>query len=346
MHNSRKIIQILPFAFEHIGWVEKYAEILNEIFPNEITTIEGWKDFEIFEPVQNCSVPKFWQRNFWKIWKKISRKNTKIIISHIRFSPTTWFVFLIAKAKKIPYLHIEHGTGFLIHRNFWIRNIAKIFDLTIGKIILRRADWVVCVSEAGKNWVQNFSNRAEKISVIYRGFSVLQTEKIQNPISKIGFVGRLVSLKNLTILFQALKNLEKYPWTLEIVGEWEMQWEWENFVKNLWIHHRVKFLGNKNHEWLLQNFYPKIDIFVNPSLQEWLPTTVIEAMLSGVTVLASDVGGTREIPNISLFEPNETSLTENLKKNFDWKNLPKTKNSHNFSLQKMKHDFEQIFKNL
>ena len=126
---------------------------------------------------------------------------------------------MIAKAKKIPYLHLEHGTGFLIHRNFWIRNIAKIFDLTIGKIILQRADWVVCVSEAGKNWVQNFSNRAEKISVIYRGFSVLQPEKIQNPIPKIGFVGRLVSLKNLTILFQALKNLEKYPWELEIVGE-------------------------------------------------------------------------------------------------------------------------------
>ena len=164
-------------------------------------------------------MPKFWQRNFWKIWKKISRKNTKIIISHIRFSPTTWFVFLIAKAKKIPYLHIEHGTGFLIHRNFWIRNIAKIFDLTIGKIILRRAVWVVCVSEAGKNWVQNFSNRAEKISIIYRGFLVLQPEKIQNPIPKIGFVGRLVSLKNLTILFHALKNLEKYPWALEIVGE-------------------------------------------------------------------------------------------------------------------------------
>ena len=346
MHNSRKIIQILPFAFEHIGWVEKYAEILNEIFPNEITTIEGWKDFEIFEPVQNCSVPKFWQRNFWKIWKKISRKNTKIIISHIRFSPTTWFVFLIVKAKKIPYLHIEHGTGFLIHQNLWIRNIAKIFDLTIGKIILRWADWVVCVSEAWKTWVQNLMNRTEKISVIYRGFFILKKEKIPNPIPKIGFVGRLVWLKNLEILIHSLKNLEKYPWQLEIIGEWEMLWEWENIAKNLQINNRIKFLWTKNNHWILENFYPNIDIFVNPSLQEWLPTTVIEAMLSGVTVLASDVGGTREIPNISLFEPNETSLTENLKKIFDWKNLPKTKNSHNFSLQNMKHDFEQIFKNL
>ena len=41
MHNLQKIIQVSPFAFKHIGGVEKYAEILNEIFPNEITTIEG-----------------------------------------------------------------------------------------------------------------------------------------------------------------------------------------------------------------------------------------------------------------------------------------------------------------
>jgi len=44
---------------------------------------------------------------------------------------------------------------------------------------------------------------------------------------------------------------------------------------------------------------------------------VIEAMLSGANVLASDVGGTREIPNITLFEPNEASLTENLKNIFE-----------------------------
>ncbi len=345
MHNSQKIIQISPFAFEHIGGVEKYAEILSEIFSNKIATLEGGKHFEIFEPVTNCSVPKFWQKNFWKIWKNISRENTKIIISHIRFSPTTWFVFLIAKVKKIPYLHIEHGTDFLVHKNFWIKNIAKIVDLTIGKMIVRRADWVVCVSEAWKNWVQDLTNRTEKISVIYRGFSILKKEKIPNPIPKIGFVGRLVWLKNLEILVYSLKNLEKYPWQLEIIGEWEMRWEWGNLAKNLQINNRIKFLWTKNNAWILENFYPNIDIFVNPSLQEWLPTTVIEAMLSGVTVLASDVGGTREIPNISLFEPNEASLTENLKNIFEWKNLIKTKNSHNFSLENMKKDFEKIFKN-
>ena len=34
---------------------------------------------------------------------------------------------------------------------------------------------------------------------------------------------------------------------------------------------------------------------MNPSFQEGLPTTVIEALISGCRVIATDVGGTREI---------------------------------------------------
>ena len=40
---------------------------------------------------------------------------------------------------------------------------------------------------------------------------------------------------------------------------------------------------------------PHIDIFVNPSLQEGLPTTVIEALFAQCITVATGVGGTREI---------------------------------------------------
>lgn len=31
---TKKILQISPFAFDHLGGVEKYAEVLQEIFPH------------------------------------------------------------------------------------------------------------------------------------------------------------------------------------------------------------------------------------------------------------------------------------------------------------------------
>jgi glycosyltransferase involved in cell wall biosynthesis len=50
-----------------------------------------------------------------------------------------------------------------------------------------------------------------------------------------------------------------------------------------------------------------MDIFVNPSYAEGLPTTVLEAGISGLNIIATDVGGTREIiqksKNCIIIEP-------------------------------------------
>lgn len=45
------------------------------------------------------------------------------------------------------------------------------------------------------------------------------------------------------------------------------------------------------------NWFHRMDIVVNPSYQEGLPTTVVEAILAQCVVVATDVGGTREITN-------------------------------------------------
>lgn len=127
--------------------------------------------------------------------------------------------FLLAKHQKIPYVHIEHGTGFLVHKNFLVRNIAKLLDITIGKYILKNADFVICISKASENWVKNFAKRNNNITTIYRGFKMIHTERIlqsQNTI-QIGFAGRLVSLKNVDILIKSLKNLKNFSWECKIV---------------------------------------------------------------------------------------------------------------------------------
>lgn len=163
-------------------------------------------------------MPNFFDKNFWKIFREISNKNTKILISHIRFSPVTWFVFCFAKAKKIPYIHIEHGTGFLVHSNFFVKNIAKIVDLTIGKYILKNADFVVTISKASENWVKNFAGRTKNIKTIYRGFEMKNFIKKSNPLPIIGFVGRFNPYKNVNILIEAIKKIDK-KCKLQIVGD-------------------------------------------------------------------------------------------------------------------------------
>lgn len=457
---SKKILQISPYDFSHLGGVEKYAEILDGIFAKntenkiilsenfknwtrrnkensqkqeirgdkkilkgvdhkvndwkifdgndkirrflEFSTISGGKDFEIIEPVKNCPLPKFWTPHFWKFVKKIRENPPEIIISHIRFAPTAWFAFWLSKSINAKYIHVEHGTGFLVHNNFFVRNIAKIVDLTIGKYILKNADFVVTISQAGEDWVKNFTGRTKNIETIYRGFHLtpslsledrrqnkekiwkawdLQKQEnkknIQNSFSQknfwenqhkklpspherrtegeviFGFVGRLTPLKNLNSLLFALSKISFKNWQLKIVWDGEMRWEWEKLAKNLRISEKIIFLGAKENSWILENFLPNIDIFVNPSLQEWLPTTVTEAKIAECEVLATDVGGTHEIPNITLCEPTETDLKEKLEKILNnflsdtstgsvWQKIS-NEFLNKFSLEKMKENYEKIF---
>jgi glycosyltransferase involved in cell wall biosynthesis len=145
--------------------------------------------------VKNCPLPCIWQPGFWKTFSSISEENTQYIISHIRFAPTSWLAFWLAKRRNVPYIHIEHGTGFLVHNNPFIAWVAKIVDLTIGKYIIRHAEKVICISKAGKTWVSETFGR-EDIEVIYRGFAFPNVERRVNGVPKIGFVGRLTGLKN------------------------------------------------------------------------------------------------------------------------------------------------------
>jgi glycosyltransferase involved in cell wall biosynthesis len=114
-----------------------------------------------------------------------------------------------------------------------VRTIAKLIDLTIGKYIIRHADHVVCVSEAGKKWVMETFGRKINISVIYRGFEFPRVERRKNTVPKIGFVGRLVSLKNVSGLLEALADMKEQSWTLEIIGDGEERTRLEHLTETL-----------------------------------------------------------------------------------------------------------------
>lgn len=92
-------------------------------------------------------------------------------------------------------------------------------DLTFGKFILKNADYVIAISKAGEKWIRTTFQREKNISVIYRGFEIKNFSKKENTIPKIGFIGRLVPLKNLGALIEALAEIQEKKWELQIVGE-------------------------------------------------------------------------------------------------------------------------------
>jgi glycosyltransferase involved in cell wall biosynthesis len=109
-----------------------------------------------------------------------------------------------------------------------------------------------------------------------------------------GTVGRLSPVKGQGLLINAFAEvLLKCKGTfLAIIGEGALKENLLRTVENLRIDDRVQFLGFRKD---IPKVLKAMDAFVLPSLSEGLPLSLLEAMASGLPVIASRVGGIPEV---------------------------------------------------
>lgn len=133
---------------------------------------------------------------------------------------------------------------------------------------------------------------------------------------RIIYVGRLIYAKGVQDLVTVCNQLwDRHDFDLVIVGDGVYRLELEGKIR-LSYRNRVTFTGALSHREVFTELW-KSDIFVNPSYSEGLPTSVLEAAAAGLPVIATDVGGTREIIYHGmtglLFQPRDTKeLSEDL----------------------------------
>lgn len=314
-----KVLQFLPYFPPHIWGVEAFAKerssafseqkkwkLINVVFspgqPENLTSYEqnGYTVMILpaFELISNFPIPKIRSTTFWSQIQKIKAEKADIIQTHTRFFLSTFLWWLLAKLRKIKRIHIEHGSGFVKGLSWRKTIFARCYDQIFWRLIFRLADSLVAISQANLSFIQQFTRK--KISVIYRGFNftpVLREKKEKPDQILIGFIGRLVKLKGVDLLIEAFAQLEQEyrNLRLQIIWDGEERCNLEKQVEALGLWDKISFLWYQSPEKVYSDFLPHIDIFVNPSLQEGLPTTVIEALFAQCITVATGVGGTREI---------------------------------------------------
>ena len=134
----------------------------------------------------------------------------------------------------------------------------------------------------------------ERIPVIYNGIDlsrcILKTTYETGETVTILHVGRFDVPKNHAGLLEAFRLLrETHPEChLRLVGDGDLRLRMEALVKEKGISDAVEFCGMQS------NVYPYLhdaDIFTLPSIYEGNPMTIIEAMGTGLPIVASRVGG-------------------------------------------------------
>lgn len=134
------------------------------------------------------------------------------------------------------------------------------------------------------------------VVVIYPGIDVNKFHPGETPPSEVvvGTACRLEPVKGTQTLLQAIAILAKdHPSVrLAIAGEGSLRQQLEKQAAQLGIQDKVLFLGWRDDVCsLLQSW----SIFVLPSFDEGFGVAVLEAMASGLPVVASDAGGLREL---------------------------------------------------
>ena len=131
-----------------------------------------------------------------------------------------------------------------------------------------------------RNSVRTIYNGVEELHVDPYDFGSGQT---------VGTVARLSEQKGLDRLINSMAHIDDVR--LVIVGDGDLRANLQKLVLDLGMQKRVVFTGWQENP---RSFIAGFDVFVLPSRNEAFPLSIVEAMLSGTPVIASDVGSVSE----------------------------------------------------
>lgn len=194
--------------------------------------------------------------------------------------------------QKIPIISRGHG--------YDINDYLKPFSfLPLREYLLDGVDRLYTVSNQSKNYLKNkFPSYSNKIEMERLGVqSSLQDEKINN-LKIIVSCSTIRKLKRLDIIIDALSRIEDCNFKWIHIGDGESYEKISNYAKEKLEENQFQFVGRLENNEVL-NFYKEVSphCFINMSDSEGVPVSIMEAMAYSIPVIASNVGGTKEIVN-------------------------------------------------
>ena len=210
-----------------------------------------------------------------------------------------------ARLAGVPVVvHTFHGSVF---DGYFGPSVARFFQW-IERILALGTDTIVAVSErVAADLAERKIAPRRKIEVVPLGLELGRFQDVQQrrgelrrelgvpPRARlVGSVGRLVAIKDLGTLLRSMAQLSatQPDAILLVVGDGPDRPALEMEAERLGLGSRARFLGFRDD---LERIYADLDVAVNCSLNEGTPVALIEAMASGVPVLATAVGGTPDL---------------------------------------------------
>ena len=202
---------------------------------------------------------------------------------------------IVQSMLKKPYIVTGHGGD--------VTSLNKGFIKKLKKKCIEKAVAVTCVSKYLKSEIEKISPDTQ-VKVLSMGVDLSnfgrenRKENFFNQEDKkvVLFVGRLAEKKGVRYLIEAMNDIENAK--LVIAGDGTLRQELEELAKT--VNADIEFIGSVTHN-QLKTIYASADVFVMPSVTgkdgdiEGLGLVMLEAMSSGLPVVASRSGGITDV---------------------------------------------------
>lgn len=226
-----------------------------------------------------CGQYKYW----WKQFRKLDKKGVRAVHATDLFLGGLIGLFMGLWCRVPVVVRCGGIWRYKVTGPFtFLKNVAARVS---EQVVLRAAKRVVF--NAKSTIVHGFE---EKAKVVYNGVdtTVFKPKKARaSKKMRVLYIGRLVVEKGLIELCNVAKGM-KSDVAVTFVGKGPLR----HAIKQKYPF--VKLVGSKPHD-ELPDIINRHDVLVLPSYSEGMPNVVLEAMACGKPVVATDVGGVREM---------------------------------------------------
>lgn len=318
---SRRIKLIYVDESHSIGGAEEYLKMLLKGFSNdlEITLIHRnsprhnhfYADLKTAELTLEPDIydkPASLLQSYFAIFRQYRRDLLHVNLPAPNYCRSAMMAAYmcgvpgIVATSHLPNQRFPRSTlGMLAGRSIW--------DWIVWRGVFSIIDASIVVSQASADsLMKNYPARPDRVRCIHNGvdlsrFARVETTDIEDVKKDLGIsandlvvtsVGRLHPQKGYRYLLKAMQIINRaLPGVkLILVGDGPLRGELAGLATDSGLEDKVIFAGQRDD---IPRILAASDIYVNSSLFEGLPFSILEAMAAGVPVVATAVDGNKEI---------------------------------------------------